>query len=103
MPRQLDLQPLERHPLKLKFGKDEVLFLLQKNDNLRTFLDGLKKRPLNTPSCVEVRPSPLGGLGLFTTRDCSPGDLLLSERPMVSTVISCIAIERSNMRNSRLQ
>jgi hypothetical protein len=102
MPRQLDLQHSERHPLKLKFGNDEVLFLLQKNDYLRTFLDGLKKCPLNTPLCVEVRPSPLGGLGLFTTKDCSPGDLLLSERPMVSTISSCITDPRTNIRNSRL-
>jgi hypothetical protein len=85
-----------RYPFKVKFGDDEVLLMLRKNDDsgFRTFVDGLEKRSLDTPTCVEVRPSPLGGLGLFTTKDCLPGDLLLAERPMASTVTSCIAIER---------
>jgi hypothetical protein len=76
----------KRYPLKLEFGEDEVLFLLRKNDSLRTYLDGLERRSLDTPTFVEVKQSPLGGLGLFTTKDCSPGDLLLSERPMVSAL-----------------
>jgi hypothetical protein len=82
-----------RYPFKVEFGDDEVLFMLRKDDDFRTFVDGLEKRSLDTLTCVEVRPSPLGGLGLFTTKDCLPGDLLLAERPMASTVTSCIAIE----------
>jgi hypothetical protein len=82
----------ERYPFKLQFGEDEVLFLLEKDDDLRTYLDGVEKRSLDTPISVEVKTSPLGGLGLFTTKDCLPGDLLLSERPMVSTITSCITI-----------
>jgi hypothetical protein len=90
-----------RYPLKLKFGreqKEDVLFLLSKDDDsrFRTFLDGLEKRPLDTP-CVELRPSPLGGLGLFTTKDCLPGDLLLSERPMVSTITFCIIVQHEKL------
>jgi hypothetical protein len=73
-----------RYPFKVSFGGDEVLFLLRKHDDFRSFVDNLEKRSLGTPTCVEVRPSPLGGLGLFTTKDCSPGELLLSERPIVS-------------------
>jgi hypothetical protein len=89
-----------RYPLKVEFGEDEVLFMLRKDDDFRTFVNGLEKRSLDTPTCVEVRPSPFGGLGLFTTKDCLPGDLLLAERPMASTVTSCIVIERpSNMHS----
>jgi hypothetical protein len=80
-----------RYPLKLKFGreeKEEVLFFLKslEDNDLLTLLDGTEKRSssLDAPTCVELRPSPLGGLGLFTTKDCLPGDLLLSERPIVS-------------------
>jgi hypothetical protein len=76
---------VERHPHKLNLGEDEVIFVLRKEDDLRIYLDSLEKRSLDTPMCVEVRPSPLGRLGLFTTKDCLPGDLLFSERPMVST------------------
>jgi hypothetical protein len=79
---------LERIPFKFELGEDEVLFFLKKGGDLPIFLESLEKRSLDTPACVEVRPSPLGGLGLFTTKDCLPGDLLLSERPMVSTIIS---------------
>jgi hypothetical protein len=89
MPQGSDLiypDGAERYPFKVNFGEDEVLFLLEKDDDLRKHIDGLEKRSLDTPACVEVRPSPLGGLGLFTTKDCSPGDLLFSERPMVSTM-----------------
>jgi hypothetical protein len=74
------------YPFKVEFGDDEVLFMLRKDDDFRTFVDGLEKRSLDTPTCVEVRRSPLGRLGLFTTKDCLPGDLLISERPMVSTL-----------------
>jgi hypothetical protein len=76
----------------MNFGQDEVLFLLKKDDYLRMpqVLDGLEKCSLDTPSCVQIRPSPLGGLGLFTTKDCLPGELLISERPMVCTLSSCI-------------
>jgi hypothetical protein len=78
----------KRYPLKAEFGKDEVLFMLMRDDDFCSFVNGLEKRSLDTTTCVEVRRSPFGGLGLFTTKDCSPGDLLLSERPMVSTVAS---------------
>jgi hypothetical protein len=91
----------KRYPLKLKFGEDEVLFLLNKDDDLRTYLNGLEKRPLDTPSFVEVRRSPIHGLGVFTTKDCLPGDLLFSERPMVSMISSCI-VEQINTYNYRL-
>jgi hypothetical protein len=70
----------ECYPFNINFGEDEVLFLLEKDDDLRTHIDSLEKRSLDTPTCVEVRPSPIGGLGLFTTKDCLPGDLLISER-----------------------
>jgi hypothetical protein len=112
MPKETDpslvyVDNSERYPFKVEFGEDEVLFLLKKDDDFRTFLDGLEKRSLDTQTCVEVRPSPLGGLGLFTTKDCSPGDLLLSERPMVSTTTSESALANGelvlNVRNSRLQ
>jgi hypothetical protein len=87
MPDLVDFDGSALCPSKLKFGEDEVLFLLDRNidSGFRTYLDGIEKSSLNTPKCVEVRPSPLGGLGLFTTKDCLAGDLLLSERPMVST------------------
>jgi hypothetical protein len=86
-PRDLVYVDSKLDPLRLKFGKDEVLFLLKKDDDFNKYLIGndVDKRLLDTPTCVEVRPSPLGGLGLFTTKDCLPGDLLISERPMVST------------------
>jgi hypothetical protein len=73
-----------RLPFKFVFGDDQVLFMLKADDDVLPLLGGLEKRSLDTPTCVEVKQSPLGGLGLFTTKDCSPGDLLLSERPMVS-------------------
>jgi hypothetical protein len=66
--------------------------MLKKDDKFGVFLDGLEKRSLDTPMCVEVKPSSLGGLGLFTTKNCLPGDLLLSERPMVSISTSRITI-----------
>jgi hypothetical protein len=88
-----------RHPLKLKCGEDEILFLLKNlRGRFRTFVDGMDTRPLDTPTCVEVRPSPFHGLGVFTTKDCLPGDLLFSERPMVSTLASCITVKRTDMQ-----
>jgi hypothetical protein len=88
MPKETDLvyaDSSERCPVNLKFGEDQVLFLLNKgDDDFRLYLDGLEKRSLDTPFCVQVRPSPWDGLGLFTTKDCLPGDLLFSERPLVS-------------------
>jgi hypothetical protein len=74
----------ERYPFRLRLQEDEVLFLLRMDDEFRRYLDGLGRRSLETPTFVEVKESPLGGLGLFTTKDCSPGDLLIAERPMVS-------------------
>jgi hypothetical protein len=93
-PRDLFHKDSELHPLRLKFGKDEILFFLRKDDDFRTYLIMIgndvepEKRSLDTPTCVEVRSSPTAGLGLFTTKDCLPGDLLISERPMVSTISS---------------
>jgi hypothetical protein len=86
MPRPNDQVPTisQRYALKVKFGRDEVLFQLRKDDDFRSVIDGVEKRSLDTPTCVQVKPSPLGGVGLFTTKDCLPGDLLLAERPMVS-------------------
>jgi hypothetical protein len=74
----------QRYALKVKFGRDEVLFQLRRDDEFRSVIDGAEKRSLDTPTYVEVKPSPIGGVGLFTTKDCLPGDLLLAERPMVS-------------------
>jgi hypothetical protein len=68
---------------KLNFGEDEVVFLLRKDQSLRDALNRVEKRSLE-PSSVEVKRSPLGGLGLFATRDFMPGELVLSERPLVS-------------------
>jgi hypothetical protein len=91
----------QRYSLKAQFGKDEVLFLLRKDDDFRSVIDGAEKRSLDTPKCVEVRPSPLGGVGLFTTKNCLPGDLLLAERPLVSTIAPALtSIDRINMHNS---
>jgi hypothetical protein len=89
LPKHLVYFNSKRRPLRLKFGKDEVLFLLKKDDDFHKYLIGndVDKRLLDAPTCVEVRPSPLGGLGLFTTKDCLPGELLFSERPMVCTRI----------------
>jgi hypothetical protein len=109
IPEDSNIDPVffqaKRYPLKAEFGDDEVLFLLRKNDDFRAFVDGLEKRSLDTPTCVEVRPSPIGGQGLFTSKDCLPGDLLFSERPMVRTISCRITNERTNMHNftSRLR
>jgi hypothetical protein len=89
-----------RYSFKVKLGEDELLFLVKKDD-LPTFLDSVEKRSLDTPTFVEVKPSLLGGLGLFTTKDCLPGDLLLSERPMVSAILNHHSIGRTNMHNPR--
>jgi hypothetical protein len=103
MPKETDLvydDNTKRYPLKVKLGEDEVLFLLKKEDvpKFRIYLDDLAREPsLGTPKCVEVRPSPLGEtVGLFTTKDCLPGDLLFSERPMVSAISSCIIEQIKN-------
>jgi hypothetical protein len=69
---------------KFKFGGDSVVFLLKDGDPFLNVLRAVEDRPLDTPNFVEVRPSPIHGLGLFTTKDCSPGDLLLTERLLVS-------------------
>jgi hypothetical protein len=105
MPKPEDLVYIDgslRYPVKVKLGEDELLFLLKKDDELRTYLDGLEKRSLDTPTFIEVRPSPLGGLGLFTTKDCLPGDLLLSERPMVSAILNHHSIGRIDMLQSQV-
>jgi hypothetical protein len=69
---------------KFKFGGDSVVFLLKDGDPFLKLLRAVEDRPLDMPNFVEVRPSPIDGLGLFTTKDCSPGDLLLTERLLVS-------------------
>jgi hypothetical protein len=76
--------------LKLKLGEDEVVLLLRKEHvpSLSSYLNRLENRSLD-PSSVEVKPSPTGGLGLFATKDFLPGDLVLSERPMVSELSHC--------------
>jgi hypothetical protein len=75
---------------KLNLGDDETAFVLRKNDTLlHRALERLENLPLNvkrtmvTESFVEVKPSPMGGLGLFAVKDFAPGDLIISERPMV--------------------
>jgi hypothetical protein len=99
-PRDLVYKDSELDPWRLKFGEDEVLFLLKKDDDSRTYLTGndVERSSLDTPTCVEVRPSPLGGLGLFTTKDCLPGDLLISERPMVSDRMLRLEREKSSSK-----
>jgi hypothetical protein len=74
--------------LKLVLGDDQVAFVLPDDHPARVPLNGIAKRSLETPDWVEIKPSPLGGLGLFTTKDCAKGDLLLSDRPMVSAKLS---------------
>jgi hypothetical protein len=76
----------EYSPMGLRLGKDEVVFVLRNDDPLRATFQGLEKRPLDTPSFVEPRPSPLHGWGLFATKDLQPGDLVFSERPLVSAI-----------------
>jgi hypothetical protein len=72
-------------PFKVKLGGDEVVLVLHKNHSLRKTLGRLENRSLDASS-VEVKLSATGGLGLFATKDFLPGDLVLSERPMVSAL-----------------
>jgi hypothetical protein len=69
---------------KFKFGGDSAVFLLKDGEPFLKDLRAVEDRPLDAQNFVEVRPSPIHGLGLFTTKDCSPGDLLLTERLLVS-------------------
>jgi hypothetical protein len=73
--------------LKITLGEDEVVLLLPKDcvQSVSSDLNRLENRSLDT-SPAEVKPSATGGLGLFATKDFLPGDLVLSERPMVSAL-----------------
>jgi hypothetical protein len=76
----------EYSPMRLRLGVDELVFVLRNDDSLRATFQAVENRSLDKPSepFVEPRPSPLHGLGLFATKDLQPGDLLFSERPLVS-------------------
>jgi hypothetical protein len=84
--------------VKLSLGDDQVAFVLPPEDPSRRYLyDGIDKRSLDTPNC-EVKPSPLGGLGLFATKRCVFGDLLFSERPMLNEIclkLKCRSVLKS--------
>jgi hypothetical protein len=78
---------------KLRFGDDETIFLLQKEDPLLKALQKFLSYPLATKrslvtesSFVEVKFSPTNGLGVFAAKDFVPGDLIISEHPMVSAL-----------------
>jgi hypothetical protein len=80
-------------PFKLRLGNDETVFVLREDDSLRYSLEHLEnlllgeERPLATQSSfVEVKPSPIDGLGLFAAKDFVPGDFVMSERPIVSAL-----------------
>jgi hypothetical protein len=63
------------------------VLVLHKDHSLRKTLRRLEKCSVPVePTSVEVRPSATHGLGLFATKDFLPGDLVLSERPMVSAM-----------------
>jgi hypothetical protein len=61
-----------------------VCIFRTEDDVFRAILDKLENRSLDVPAFVEVKLSSTEGLGVFATKDCSPGDLILSERPLVS-------------------
>jgi hypothetical protein len=69
---------------KITLGEDEIVFVLREDQSLRTDLNRLENRSLDPSPFVEIKSSPMGGLGLFATKDFIPGELILSERPMVS-------------------
>jgi hypothetical protein len=78
---------LEYSTFQLKLGEDDVVCIFLKEDeHFRAILDKLENRSLDVPAFVEVKPSSTEGLGVFATKDCSPGDLILSERPLVGAI-----------------
>jgi hypothetical protein len=84
-----DCDPIYAAPFKIQLEDDEVVFVLRKerSDTLRPAFSRLEENPVKLPgdpTSAEVRLSPIGGVGVFATKDFSPGDLVLSERPMVS-------------------
>jgi hypothetical protein len=92
-PKELvDVQAPGYIPFKLHLGDDETVFVLPKNGPLHKALERLEwyslatRRLMATHSFVEVKPSPIGGLGLFATKDFVPGDVIISERPLVSAL-----------------
>jgi hypothetical protein len=78
--------PPEYCTFELKIGEDDVIGIFREFDIFRAILDKIENRSLDVPAFVEVRPSSTEGLGVFATKDCSPGDLILSERPLVSAI-----------------
>jgi hypothetical protein len=84
-------------PFKLQLGNDETVYVLRPNDSVHKVLKILENLPLHekcsmaTQSFVEIKPSHMAqgpsGSGLFVTKDVLPGELIISERPMVSHYI----------------
>jgi hypothetical protein len=79
----------EYSPMRLRLGRNEVILVLLNNDPLRATFQAVEKRSLDTPSFVDVLPSPTHGYGVFATKDIQPGELLFSERPLVSAIKFC--------------
>jgi hypothetical protein len=71
----------------LKFeGEDDVVFVTEKDDPFCVHFAGIKKRsrPLDTPMSVEFKSGPRNRPGVYAAKDCSPGEVMFSERPLVS-------------------
>jgi hypothetical protein len=80
----------DANQIVLNLGDDRIIFILPSDDPTRDYLNNIENRPLRAPpSFVEVKRSRLGGFGLFTTKKCSQGELMHTERPLVRASDFC--------------
>jgi hypothetical protein len=83
-PRGFEAMTSDANRLVLNLGDDRIVFILPSDDPARARLNSIENRALDAPpSFVEIKRSRLGGFGLFTTKECSQGELMHTERPVV--------------------